>query len=207
GHATDRRPRSAAVLRAGRSAGAKRHRAARPRAASGGALGTADGCRRAGTRASPRAARACEARGRRPDGTGNGAGADGRAGGEGRTRDGWRRTGDIGASERDGLLRVGDRKKDLIVTSGGKNIAPQKLEGALRADPLISEALVVGDRRRYLVALIAPDLGEVRRLDLPRDELERRIGEAVARVNARVGKTERIARHAVLDRQVSQEHG
>ncbi|HYW29255.1 MAG TPA: long-chain fatty acid--CoA ligase [Gaiellales bacterium] len=123
------------------------------------------------------------------------------------TPDGWLRTGDIGEIDQDGFLRIVDRKKDLIVTSGGKNIAPQKLEGALRADPLISEALVVGDRRPYLVALIAPDLGEVRRLDLPRDELERRIGEAVARVNARVGKTERIARHAVLDRQFSQEHG
>ena len=65
----------------------------------------------------------------------------------------------------------------------------------------------MGDRRPYLVALIAPDLAEVRRLDLPRPELERRIGEAVARVNAAVGKTERIARHAVLDRQFSQEHG
>ena len=121
--------------------------------------------------------------------------------------DGWLRTGDIGEIDDDGFLRIVDRKKDLIVTSGGKNIAPQKLEGALRADPLISEALVVGDRRPYLVALIAPDMAEVRRLDLSRPELERRIGESVARVNSAVGKTERIARHAVLDRQFSQEHG
>jgi long-chain acyl-CoA synthetase len=123
------------------------------------------------------------------------------------TPDGWLRTGDIGEIDADGFLKIVDRKKDLIVTSGGKNIAPQKIEGALRAEPLISEALVVGDRRPYLVALIAPDMAEVRRLDLPREELERRIGEAVARVNAAVGKTERIARHAVLDRQFSQEHG
>jgi long-chain acyl-CoA synthetase len=123
------------------------------------------------------------------------------------TPDGWLRTGDIGEIDEDGFLKIVDRKKDLIVTSGGKNIAPQKLEGALRADPLISEALVVGDRRPYLVALIAPEMAEVRRLDLPREELERRIGEAVVRVNATVGKTERIARHAVLDRQFSQEHG
>jgi long-chain acyl-CoA synthetase len=123
------------------------------------------------------------------------------------TPDGWLRTGDIGEIDADGFLKIVDRKKDLIVTSGGKNIAPQKIEGALRADPLISEALVVGDRRPYLVALIAPDIAEVRRLDLPREELERRIGEAVARVNAAVGKTERIARHTVLDRQFSQEHG
>jgi long-chain acyl-CoA synthetase len=66
---------------------------------------------------------------------------------------------------------------------------------------------VVGDGRPYLVALIAPDMAAVRRQELPRDELERRIGEAVARVNAAVGKTERIARHAVLDRQFSQEDG
>jgi long-chain acyl-CoA synthetase len=123
------------------------------------------------------------------------------------SEDGWLRTGDIGELDDDGFLRIVDRKKDLIVTSGGKNISPQKLEGALRSEPVISEALVVGDGRPFLVALIAPDADAVRRLELSREEVEERIGEAVKRLNATVGKTERIARHAVLDRPFSQEHG
>jgi long-chain acyl-CoA synthetase len=126
---------------------------------------------------------------------------------EAMTDDGWLRTGDVGEIDHDGFLRIVDRKKDLIVTSGGKNIAPQKLEGALRADPLVSEALVVGDGRPFLVALIAPDTAEVRRRELTPEQLERHIAGVVEQVNERVGKTERIARHAVLDRQFSQEHG
>jgi len=123
------------------------------------------------------------------------------------TDDGWLRTGDVGEIDDDGYLRIVDRKKDLIVTSGGKNISPQKLENALAADPLVSQALVVGDGRAYLVALIAPDLAEAERLGLSRDQLEQRIGEAVRRLNREVGKTERIARHLVLDREFSQEAG
>jgi long-chain acyl-CoA synthetase len=121
--------------------------------------------------------------------------------------DGWLRTGDVGEVDADGYLRIIDRKKDLIVTSGGKNISPQKLEQALAADPLVSQALVVGDGRPYLVALIAPDLAEVQRLDLDRTQLELRIAESVKRLNGEVGKAERIARHRVLDREFSQDAG
>ncbi len=115
--------------------------------------------------------------------------------------DGWLRTGDIGEVDEDGYLRIIDRKKDLIVTSGGKNISPQKLEQALADDPLVSQALVVGDGRPYLVALIAPDLAEARRLGLDRAQLELRIADSVKRLNGEVGKAERIARHRVLDRE------
>jgi long-chain acyl-CoA synthetase len=121
--------------------------------------------------------------------------------------DGWLRTGDIGEVDADGYLRIIDRKKDLIVTSGGKNISPQKLEQALGADPLVSQALVVGDGRPYLVALIAPDLAEAQRLDLGREQLELRIADSVKRLNGEVGKAERIARHRVLDREFSQDAG
>jgi long-chain acyl-CoA synthetase len=121
--------------------------------------------------------------------------------------DGWLRTGDIGEVDADGYLRIIDRKKDLIVTSGGKNISPQKLEQALAAEPLVSQALVVGDGRPYLVALIAPDLAEARRLGLDRDQLELRIADCVKRLNGEVGKAERIARHHVLDREFSQDLG
>ena len=121
--------------------------------------------------------------------------------------EGWLRTGDIGEIDGDGYLRIIDRKKDLIVTSGGKNISPQKLEQALAADSLVSRALVVGDGRPYLVALIAPDLAEVQRLGLDREQLELRIADSVKRLNGEVGKVERIARHRVLDREFSQEAG
>jgi long-chain acyl-CoA synthetase len=75
--------------------------------------------------------------------------------------DGWFRTGDIGAWTEDGRLRIVDRKKDLIITAAGKNIGPQEIEKRLKADPLIGEAMIVGDRRPYLVALLSLDHDEV----------------------------------------------
>jgi long-chain acyl-CoA synthetase len=74
--------------------------------------------------------------------------------------DGWFATGDIGEIDPEGFLRITDRKKDLLVTAGGKNIAPQNLENLLKADPYISQAMVYGDRRPYLTALLTLDLDE-----------------------------------------------
>ncbi len=68
--------------------------------------------------------------------------------------DGWFNTGDIGTIDSNGFLKITDRKKELIVTSGGKNVAPQKLENLIKAIPLVSQALVFGDKEKYLVALI-----------------------------------------------------
>ncbi len=72
-------------------------------------------------------------------------------------KDGWLQTGDIGQIDSDGFLTITDRKKDIIVTSGGKNIAPQGLENELKADKYISNVMVCGDKRPYLTALIVPD--------------------------------------------------
>jgi long-chain acyl-CoA synthetase len=71
-------------------------------------------------------------------------------------RDGWLVTGDVGALE-DGFLRITGRKKELLVTAGGKNVAPAWLEGLLAEDPLIAQTMIVGDGRNYLAALIVPD--------------------------------------------------
>ena len=71
--------------------------------------------------------------------------------------DGWLHSGDIGEFDSDGFLKITDRKKELIITAGGENIAPQLLEGKIKAIPVISQATVIGDRRKFLTALIALD--------------------------------------------------
>lgn len=73
------------------------------------------------------------------------------------TEDGWFRSGDVGEIDEEGFLRITDRKKDLIITAGGKNIAPQNIENLLKTSKWISEAMVFGDRKKYLVALLTLD--------------------------------------------------
>jgi long-chain acyl-CoA synthetase len=124
---------------------------------------------------------------------------------------GWLRTGDVGYLDTDGFLVITDRKKDIIVTSGGANIAPQNLERLLRADPLIGEAMVYGDRRPYPVALLAlnpdelarvarrqglglTDAGEVAGHPAIRDRVARLIEEA----NRELPSYARIKRFALL---------
>jgi long-chain acyl-CoA synthetase len=82
--------------------------------------------------------------------------------------DGWFHTGDIGEIDEDGFLRITDRKKELIVTSGGKKVAPQKIENLLKTDPLISQVLVVGSGQRHIFALITVD--QKRIMDLAREK-------------------------------------
>ena len=76
--------------------------------------------------------------------------------------DGWLRTGDLGQLDAEGFLQITGRKKELIVTAGGKNIAPAYLEGLLIEDPLIQQAVVIGDGRNFLTALIVPDYEALR---------------------------------------------
>jgi long-chain acyl-CoA synthetase len=86
------------------------------------------------------------------------------------TEDGWFKSGDIGEKDEKGFLTITDRKKEIIITAAGKNISPANIEKLVRMDPLISQCVVVGDRRKYLVALIALDneelLAMARRLEL-----------------------------------------
>jgi long-chain acyl-CoA synthetase len=77
--------------------------------------------------------------------------------------DGWLRTGDVGEIDEHGLLTITDRKKDIIVTAGGKNVSPQNIENDLKASRYISQALVIGDRQRYIAALVTLDPDEIGR--------------------------------------------
>jgi long-chain acyl-CoA synthetase len=121
--------------------------------------------------------------------------------------DGWLHTGDIGTIDADGYLSIVDRKKELIITTGGKNISPANLEAMLKSLPLVGQACVVGDGRRYLVALLVLDpevapgwaaregvTGDLAASPVVRAELER----GVAEVNGQVSQVEGIKKFAVL---------
>jgi long-chain acyl-CoA synthetase len=118
--------------------------------------------------------------------------------------DGWLHSGDIGSLDEDGFLRITDRKKDILVTAGGKNVAPQNIENALKGHPLISQALVVGDRKPFVAALITIDPAiEVR----PPEELESEVQRIVDTVNADFSRFEQVKRFHVLTRDFSMEEG
>ncbi len=120
------------------------------------------------------------------------------------TEDGFFRTGDIGEIDADGFVKITDRKKDIIITAGGKNIAPQNLENALKASRFISQALVVGDRRPYVTALITLDWDEVNGSGRDPEQLVQEIVDGVNRDRVRV---EQIKRFTILPRDFSQEAG
>jgi long-chain acyl-CoA synthetase len=119
--------------------------------------------------------------------------------------DGWLRTGDVGDLDDDGFLRITDRKKDIIVTAGGKNVAPQNLENALKSATVVSQALVIGDRRPYLTALITID--EAATAGRGPEELEVEVGRIVDDVNRDLSRFEQIKRFAVLPRDFSMDAG
>jgi long-chain acyl-CoA synthetase len=135
-------------------------------------------------------------------------------------RDGWFHTGDVGVLDKDGYLAITDRKKDLLVTSGGKKIAPQPIESVLKKSPLIAEAIVLGDRQRFASALIIPNFAALeRRLqDLGRPPAERvdlvqradvvaLYDEVVAALNQELSQFERIKKFRLLPREFSIETG
>lgn len=122
------------------------------------------------------------------------------------TDDGWFKSGDIGQMSRDGFLRITDRKKDLIITAGGKNVAPQPIESELKRHPLVGQAVVVGDRRPYLTALISLDPETKAQLDANhpvREELEQHL----AAVNAERPSFEQVKKFELLDEELTIESG
>jgi long-chain acyl-CoA synthetase len=134
--------------------------------------------------------------------------------------DGWLHTGDIGTLDGDGFLRITDRKKDIIVTSGGKNIPPQNVENLLKNDTFVSQAFVYGDRKKYLTALLtlSPDeiLAWAARNGIPernlealakRPEVQKLMQERVEEANRRLAPFEQVKRFALLGNDFSQETG
>ena len=135
--------------------------------------------------------------------------------------DGWLRTGDIGELSPDGYLTITDRKKDLIVTSGGKKIAPQPLENQLKTDPLVAEAVLIGEQRKFPAALIVPDFARLvewaSRVGLPgtlsrdelvgRPEVQRLYQDILDRLNESLAQFERVKRFVVLPSEFTMERG
>ncbi|MER5476899.1 AMP-dependent synthetase/ligase [Streptomyces sp. NPDC002734] len=125
--------------------------------------------------------------------------------------DGWLATGDVGTIDDRGIVTVTDRKKEIIITDGGKNIAPTKVESLLRAHPLVAQAVAIGDRRPYITALLvldeemAPLWAKANGIDAGGlEELARHpevlaaLDAAVAEANARLARPEQVKRHRVL---------
>ncbi|MGP4003962.1 AMP-dependent synthetase/ligase [Streptomyces sp. 8N706] len=135
-------------------------------------------------------------------------------------RDGWLATGDLGALDGDGYLRITGRKKEILVTSGGKSVSPIPLEERVRAHPLVAQAIVVGNDRPYVAALVTLDPDSVEHwlhmrgkpkmkpAELVRDkDLETEIRRAVVAANTLVSQAESIRTFRILAAQFSEEHG
>jgi long-chain acyl-CoA synthetase len=136
------------------------------------------------------------------------------------TADGWLRTGDIGELVDGTYVKITDRAKDIIITSGGKNIAPSEIENALKTSPYIKEAIVIGDRRPYLTALIGIEFDTVaawaqkRRLDFTtyrdlaeKPDVKEKVQAIVDGVNAQFARVEQVKKFRMLPKELDHEDG
>jgi len=134
--------------------------------------------------------------------------------------DGWLHSGDIGEFDADGFLKITDRKKDLLITAGGENIAPQVLEGHLKAIPVVAQAVVIGDRRKFLSALVTLDPDRVTTeaqaagspAKSPEDaarceKFRRHLDKQIQEVNGRLARVQAIKKFVILPRDLSIDGG
>ena len=136
-------------------------------------------------------------------------------------QDGWFHTGDIGEIDSDGFIKITDRKKDLIKTSGGKYVAPQMIENQLKLDPLVSQAVVIGDNRKYITALVAINLDTAKQIigetgqTPPSDAaalsahplVQQRLEDKKKEVNSKLGSWEQVKYIKVLPRELTEADG
>lgn len=135
-------------------------------------------------------------------------------------KDGWMHSGDVGELDKEGFLRITDRKKDLIITAGGKNIAPQNIENQLKFSPYINDAIVIGDRRKYLTAIIVIDEDNVVKYAqdnkiqyttyaslTQHPEIKKLIQKEVDAVNKTLANVETIKKFAILPKKLFVEDG
>jgi long-chain acyl-CoA synthetase len=133
-------------------------------------------------------------------------------------KDGWLHSGDVGELDADGFLKITDRKKDLIITAGGKNIAPQNIENQLKFSSYINDAVVIGDRKKYLVALIAIDEENVIKYAqnhkiqfgtygslTQAPEIKQLIQTEVDRVNKSLAQVEQVKKFAIIPKKLYEE--
>src|SRR6188472_2495536 len=133
--------------------------------------------------------------------------------------DGWLHTGDIGETDAEGYVKITGRKKDIIITAGGKNITPANLENEIKQHPLVSQCVVVGDRKPYLVALVTLDpedaVAYAKEHGLPEDpaqlaasaEVKQTIEAHVDAINEKFARVEQVKKVAILPHDLSQESG